>query len=258
MTFLFDKPIFGPIHSRRLGVSLGVNLLPTTRKVCSFDCLYCECGSLHSELNTLSELPSRELIRSCLHDKLKTMTDNNMLPDVITFAGNGEPTLHPDFKCIIDDTIALKDEFAPNAKVAVLSNATQLHREDVINALKKINDCILKIDAGDEETIKMLDQPNGDYSLNSTINNITKIGSNLVIQTMFVKWRLNDKEYNNADDKHVKQWLDVIKRINPPRVMIYTIDRDTPLQTMWKTPKERLDEIATLAKMFVPSVSISY
>jgi wyosine [tRNA(Phe)-imidazoG37] synthetase (radical SAM superfamily) len=104
----------------------------------------------------------------------------------------------------------------------------------------------------------MLDQPNGDYSLNSTINNITKIGSNLVIQTMFVKWRLNDKEYNNADDKHVKQWLDVIKRINPPRVMIYTIDRDTPLQTMWKTPKERLDEIATLAKIFVPSVSISY
>lgn len=258
MTFLFDKPVFGPIHSRRLGVSLGVNLLPTTHKICSFDCLYCECGSLHSQPLNSSKLPSRELIYNSLHDKLKEMSEAGILPNAITFAGNGEPTLHPNFEGIIDDTIVLRDKFAPNAKVSVLSNATQLHRESVVNALGKVNDCILKIDAGNEETISILNQPNCKYSLDNVIKKIKLMGSNLVIQTMFVKWNINGKEYDNTDERHVNQWLEIISLIKPPRLMIYTIDRDTPLQTMWKISKERLDEIGRLAQQFVPSVSISY
>lgn len=258
MTFLFDKTVFGPVHSRRLGVSLGINLLPTNRKVCSFDCLYCECGSLRSDSKVDDSLPSRNEVAEALRTKLDEMAKDGVLPDTITFAGNGEPTLHPEFALIIDDTLALRDLYAPKAKVAVLSNSTQLHRKDVVDALHKVNDCILKIDAGDETTILMLDQPNSVYSLDSTIDLIKQMGDNLVLQTMFVRWEKEGIEYDNADNRHVMLWLDVLRRIKPKRLMIYTIERDTPLQTMWKTPKERLDEIARLAQDIVPEVSISY
>lgn len=258
MTFLFDKAVFGPVFSRRLGISLGMNLLPISHKICTFDCLYCECGALLKDAKRSSSLPSRQQIADELRSKLMEMKAENKLPNTITFAGNGEPTVHPDFRDIISDTLALRNEFAPEAKVAVLSNATQLHNDAVVEALNAVDQCILKIDSGNDDLIQQLNQPNCTYSLEKTIDNISKIENNLIIQTMFVRWMKDNVEYNNADEENVRQWLKVIERIRPPKVMIYTIDRDTPLQTMWKISKERLDEIAHLTEQIVPQVGISY
>ena len=144
-TILYDQIVFGPIHSRRLGISLGMNLLPTDGKICSFDCLYCECG-FNKDRKTNHRMPTREEVREALKERLTRMQAEGIAPDVITFAGNGEPTLHPDFESIIADTIATRDSFFPKAKIAVLSNATQLHKESVVRALSRVEDNILKFD----------------------------------------------------------------------------------------------------------------
>ncbi len=256
-TFLFDKTIFGPVHSRRLGVSLGVNLLPNDRKLCSFDCIYCECG-FGQKANGKAQLPTREEVKKQLHQKLTEMHNNGKLPDVITFAGNGEPTLHPQFADIIDDTLLLRDKFCPTARVAVLSNASRLNDVHVVEALRRIDDNILKIDSAFEATVAMLDRPNYTYSTEKTIEQISQFGSNLAIQTMFARWSLNGVQYDNSTDAEVDAWIECIKRISPPRVMIYTIDRETPLQGMQKVDKKRLDEIADRVRPLIDEVSVSY
>lgn len=257
-TILFDKTIFGPVHSRRLGVSLGVNLLPVDRKLCSFDCLYCECGFNKKAEEGKAVLPSRSEVRQLLEEKLTEMKAEGVLPDVITFAGNGEPTLHPDFEGVVTDTIELRNAFAPKAKIAVLSNASRLSSEAVCRALAKVDDNILKIDAGPEELVVRLDRPVYKYSLSQTAEQISQFGSNLVVQTMFCQWKQDGVEYDNATDECVEEWLKMIARINPPRVMIYTIDRETPLHGMQKTSATRLDEIAQRARAIVGNVSVSY
>ena len=168
-TFLFDKIIFGPVISRRLGVSLGINLLPTNVKVCSFDCIYCECGRNPKKNKEKAVLPTRMEVRQKLKEKLEEMVSKKMLPDVITFAGNGEPTLHPEFAGIIDDTYELRDQFSPNARIAVLSNATMIHRKVVFQALLKVEDNIQKLDSAFEETVQLLDCPNKNFSLTKTV-----------------------------------------------------------------------------------------
>lgn len=256
-TFLFDKTIFGPVHSRRLGVSLGVNLLPNDRKLCSFDCIYCECG-FGQKVKGKAQLPTRQQVREQLHQKLTEMRLDGQLPDVITFAGNGEPTLHPQFADIIDDTLQLRTEFCPKARVAVLSNASRLNDKSVVEALRRIDDNILKIDSAFESTVAMLDQPNYAYSTEKVVAQIAQFGSNLAVQTMFARWTLNGVHYDNSTDKEVEAWIECIKRINPPRVMIYTIDRDTPLKEMQKVDKRRLNEIADMVRPLVKEVSVSY
>jgi len=243
-TFLFDKIIFGPIKSRRLGVSLGINLLPTNVKLCSFDCIYCECGFNPKTRQVKAELPSRLTVREKLAEQLQKMATDNVLPDVITFAGNGEPTMHPDFAGIVDDTLELRAQFAPNARIAVLSNATMLHKPAVFTALLKVDDNIQKLDSAFEETIQMLDCPNGNFNLANVVEQLTNFGGKVIIQTMFLKGTFKGKIIDNTTEAEIAAWLQLVKKIAPQQVMIYTIDRDTPVETLEKIPLATLNAIA--------------
>ncbi len=264
-TILFDRAVFGPIRSRRLGISLGINLLPENGKVCSFDCLYCECGFTHTgeRKTSLSPLPSRAEVARKLEATLKQMAAKGEHPDVITFAGNGEPTLNPHFPEIIEDTLDLRDQLAPDARVCVLTNATRLGDEKVANALCSIDEAILKIDSGLDSTAIRLDRPAATgYSLakitEQIINLKEKMGDALTIQTMFVSWTDEQGSYDNTSEADIAPWLEILRQIAPPRLMIYTIDRETPLKTMTKTPPAVLDAIAARAREIVGEVSVSY
>ena len=248
-TFLFDKTIFGPVSSRRLGVSLGINLLPNNTKICSFDCIYCECGwtpKKHAEKVTL---PGRDEVKKLLEEKLLEMKNENQLPDVITLAGNGEPTLHPEFAEIIDDTIKVRDKMAPMARIAVLSNASMLHKKPVFNALLKIKDNIQKLDSAIEETVRLLDCPKGNFKLEKVIEQLAAFNGKVIIQTMFVRGFFKGNEINNTSELEISAWIKALKRIKPRQVMIYTIARDTPLNTLEKIPVEELNLIAGRAKL---------
>jgi len=244
MTFLFDRVVFGPVHSRRLGVSLGINLLPTGYKHCSFNCIYCECGWTKIVDNDKVEFPPSALIREFLEKKLQEMKADNELPDAISFAGNGEPTLHPDFAEIIDITIELRNKYAPKSKIAVLSNASMLHLPAVVSALKKIDQNILKLDAGTEETFRKINKPVADISLDTVVKNLKQFKSNLIIQTLFVRGEFNGEIIDNTTDEEVSAWLKYIKELNPELVMIYPIARATPVRGLEKTDIKELEVIA--------------
>lgn len=242
-TALFHDVIFGPVKSRRLGLSLGVNLLPNDSKLCNFNCIYCECG-----WGTKAFKPrfnSREDVRRLLEEKLTEMVAEGTPPDVITFAGNGEPTMHPQFLQIIEDTIALRDRLCPQAKVSVLSNATMIDRESVRQALMKVDNNILKLDSPFDETVRLIDDPNGDYSVRKTVDRMKFFGEHIIIQTMFVRGEYNGQIVDNTTEAEVSAWLELIEEIMPPKVMIYTIDRDTPAQNLRKVPVEELKAIAS-------------
>jgi len=256
-TFLFDKIIFGPVKSRRLGVSLGVNLLPTDSKVCSFDCIYCECGWTPRKREQKAVLPTRELVAERLEAQLKKMKDSGELPDVITFAGNGEPTLHPDFAGIIDDTIRLRDAYAPNCRVAVLSNSTMLHKESVFQALLKVDDNILKLDSAFEKTVELLDCPMGHFNLDEVIEQLARFGKAAAIQTLFVRGEYKSQKIDNTTPEELEAWLTALKKINPGQVMIYTIARDTPTQGLEKISIDELNRIADMVKAAGFDVQVS-
>lgn len=246
-TVIYPSPIFGPVHSRRLGVSLGINLLPEDGKVCSFDCIYCECG-FNKDHRPSKPLPTREEVKKALEERLKDMQANGPKPDVLTFAGNGEPTAHPHFPEIIEDTIALRDKYFPNAKVSVLSNSTFINRPKVFEALNKIDNNILKLDTVSEEYIRTVDRPTGHYDLNEVIENLKAFKGNLIVQTMFMKGLYKGTDVDNTSDEYVLPWLETVKRINPRQVMIYTIDRETPDHELKKATHEELDRILELLK----------
>lgn len=256
-TFLFDEIIFGPVESRRLGVSLGINLLPTNAKVCSFDCIYCECGFTPKKYEEKVMLPSRRKVRERLEAKLLEMGKEKRLPDVITFAGNGEPTLHREFAGIIDDTIELRNQLAPDARIAVLSNATTLHRKPVFEALLKIKDNIQKLDSAFEETILQIDCPQGVFNLEKTIEQLVAFKGKVIIQTMFLRGSFKGKIVDNTSEKEISAWLELLKKINPLQVMIYTIARDTPVETLEKVPLEELNQIAERVRAAGLDVQVS-
>lgn len=243
-TFLFDKIIFGPVHSRRLGVSLGVNLLPINKKICTYDCIYCECGFNGDHATAIPQMPKREDVSRELEEVLRDMKAKAKAPNVITFAGNGEPTIHKDFAAIIDDTIALRDIYSPDARIAVLSNATMTHKPSVFEALKKVDDNILKLDSGLEETIRLLDRPQGAFTLDGLVDNLRRFEGQLTIQTMFVRGLFDGKEVDNTTNEDVAAWLKLLKDIGPKSVMIYTIERDTPVEGLVKVPLQVLKQIA--------------
>lgn len=240
---LFDQIIFGPIHSRRLGLSLGVNLLPIDAKICSFDCIYCECG-----FNTTmqdSPIPSREQVYLTLEAKLKEMMAEGQIADVITFAGNGEPTLHKDFEGIIDDTIALRNKFCPTAKVSVLSNSTRIHKPHIFSALNKVDNNILKFDSAIERTMQLMDRPTGKHiNVAWFIEHLKKFEGRLIIQTMFLRGEINGERLDNTTDEEVEAWLNALEEIRPQQVMIYSLDREAPTQNLEKVTVEELNLIA--------------
>lgn len=244
-TTIYPSPIFGPIKSRRLGISLGINLLPDDGKVCTFDCIYCECG-LNATRRTKSPLPTRRKVAAALEKKLQEMKEYGELPDVLTFAGNGEPTIHPHFGEIIDDTIALRDRLCPNAKVSVLTNATLITRDTVFEALKKVDNNILKLDTIDSEYISIVDRPTGKYDLEAIIGRMKAFEGKAVIQTMFLKGEVDGRNVDNTGESYVMPWIAAVKEIAPREVMIYTIDRETPIGTLQKATREELDRIVAL------------
>lgn len=244
MSILFREIIYGPVHSRRLGVSLGVNLLPLNGKLCSFNCIYCECGWNEDNRVDRPRFNSREDVHDTLKAKLQEMRKEGTLPDVITFAGNGEPTLHPEFEGIIDDTIALRDEFAPNAKISVLSNATQLHREEVCRALAKVNNNILKLDSAINDTAKAIDLPRGEYDTERIIEQMQRFKGQMTLQTMFLRGNHAGEIIDNTTELEIEAWLTAVRRISPRDVMVYSIDRATPCQELEKISREELESIA--------------
>lgn len=241
---LFRDIIYGPIKSRRLGISLGVNLLPLESKLCNFDCIYCECGWNADNRAERPRFNAREDVREALREMLAKMREEGALPDVITFAGNGEPTIHPDFESIIDDTIALRNEFAPEARVSVLSNATQLHREGVVRALRRVDNAILKLDSAIDATAHIINSPQGDYSVAKVVEHLERFGNEFVLQTMFLRGEYNGEQIDNTTEREINAWAAVVEHLRPRSVMVYSIDRATPCQTLEKVSREELDRIA--------------
>lgn len=257
MTVIFPSPIFGPIHSRRLGVSLGINLMPGDGKICTFDCIYCECG-FNADHRVKTPRPTREEVAQALENKLKDMQANGPKPDVLTFAGNGEPTGHPHFPEIIEDTLMLRDKYFPQAKVSVLSNSTFIARPAVFNALLKVDNNILKLDTVSDKYIRMVNRPTSKYELQSIIERLKAFEGHCIIQTMFMKGSINGTDVDNTSDEYVLPWLRVVKEIAPSMVMIYTIDRETPDQDLRKATPEELDHIVALIEKEGIPASASY
>ena len=237
-TIIYPSPIFGPVHSRRLGISLGINLMPADGKICTFNCIYCECG-LNEDFRPSLPRPTREHVAERLEAKLQEMAAEGQLPDVLTFAGNGEPTCHPHFAEIIDDTIRLRDQYCPNAKVSVLSNATMIHRQSVHDALMRVDNNIQKLDTVDPLYINKVDQPVIPYDVHQVIERLKAFQRHVIIQTMFMRGYSVD----NTGEEYVGPWLEAVKAIMPQQVMIYTIDRETPTQGLLKATHEQLDAI---------------
>lgn len=248
-TFLFDDVIFGPVKSRRLGSSLGINLLSPTAKICNFDCIYCECG--WTEFDGIKDkFVDIHEVREQLTLKLSSLARASHNIDYITFAGNGEPTLHPRFEQIVDDVIALRNKWMPKAKIAVLSNATTLRKPSVLKALNKIDKRILKLDAGSDETFQLIDNPLGKINLSKVYDDLKSLQNrDFTIQTMFLKGQINGQPVDNTEEKEVKAWIDKLIEIKPKEVMLYTIDRDTPVDSLEKVPKKELEVIADRLKV---------
>ena len=242
-TVLFHSTIFGPIHSRRLGTSLGVNLLPDDGKICSFDCLYCEAG-YNAQGHGSTGIPSRGDVARRLEEKLRSMKEAGERLDVITFSGNGEPTLHPEFGGVIDDTIALRDRYFPGVKVSVLSNATRLGNPDVVRALGKVDNNILKLDSALEDTVPLLDRPSPGYSLAAVIGQIGSFGSSAIVQTMICRGEHDGQMIDNSTDEEISALIEAYRAIAPGEIMIYSIDRPTPETLLRQVPKEELSAIA--------------
>lgn len=242
---LFNSTIFGPIHSRRLGTSLGINLSPNDGKVCTFDCLYCEAG-YNAQGQGSTGLPPRQTVAAMLEQTLSDMRDKDAQLDVITFSGNGEPTAHPDFEGIVDDVIRLRNEYFPKVKISVLSNSTLIHRPGVARALRRIDNNILKLDSAIDQTIKVLDRPTQEaFNAHIAIERIAAFGPQCIVQTMML--RGNDDQghpVDNTTDAEVDALIDAYRRINPKEVMLYSIDRKTPAQNLHKVPLVELERIA--------------
>jgi len=236
---MYTDTIFGPVHSRRLGSSLGVNLMPRDGKICSFDCLYCEAG-FNAQGPGRAGLPSREDVRRLLGGRLAGLKAAGTPVDSITFSGNGEPTLHPDFAGVIDDVLALRDEYFPAAGVSVLSNATMLHRAAVVDALRRVDHPILKLDSASDATVAALDRPTGPYSVERVVEQLHDFGPKAVIQTMITR----GDSVDNSTEAEVAGLIAAYRRIAPGSVMLYTIDRPTPDTTLKRVPRAELDAIA--------------
>ena len=238
---LFDSIVYGPIRSRRLGVSLGMNLMPTTAKLCTFDCVYCECGWNQPVSHPV--LPTREQVREALASRLIALSSNQL--DVITFSGNGEPTLHPEFLGIIEDTCALRDRYCPQAKISVLSNSTQLGRADVVKALRMCDNRILKLDSAIDTTMCLIDKPlNENLTVEQVAEWLSLFEGDFTLQTCFLRGEYEGQVIDNTTPEELSAWYTMIERLRPKQVMIYVIDRATPLQTLSKVPAAEMEAIA--------------
>lgn len=243
-TVMFSDTVFGPIHSRRLGTSLGVNLSPRDGKVCTFDCLYCEAG-YNAQGPGTTGLPRRAEVAQLLEERLLQLRDDGTTIDVITFSGNGEPTVNPDFPGIIDDTMALRDRYFPEAKVSVLTNSTMLGRSDTTEALRRVDNCILKLDSAVAKTVRLLDRPTSPaFDVEKVIGRLAEFGQAAIIQTMLTRGSHGGVAVDNTTDAEIGALIDAYRRIGPREIMLYSLDRPTPELSLQRVPREELETIA--------------
>lgn len=229
-----EETVFGPIFSRRLGSSLGINLLPERGKICNFDCIYCECG-WNRDGRDDTVLPTAEKVRTDLERMLQKLVAEGTPVDSITFSGDGEPTLNPEFATIIDDTLRLRDQYYPRAKVSVLSNATRVHLPEVFAALRRVDNPIMKIDAPTNELVSKINLPAPDYDLARVIEALRGFGGDFVLQTCM----LRSPDFDSSSPEVILPLLDIVRQLRPREWMVYTIDRPTPMQGLQKfTPQE--------------------
>ena len=240
---LFKEIAYGPIHSRRLGVSLGMEIMPLEHKLCTFNCVYCECG--WNEKVDHPKLPTRDEVKTALETKLKALSECQTVLDVITFSGNGEPTLHPDFKGIIEDTCSLRDYYYPDAKVSVLSNSTQLGRREVMEALRLCDNRILKLDAGTDEMMRRIDMPvNAQLSVAAIVDWLARWEGDFTLQTCFLRGEHNGEYIDNTTPEELEAWYRIVRQLHPRQVMIYVIDRQTPEENLEKISRVQMEQIA--------------
>jgi len=236
---LFQSIAYGPIHSRRLGTSLGMELMPLDHKLCTFNCVYCECG--WNERVSHPILPTREEVKAALEARLK----EGLALDVITFSGNGEPTLHPEFLGIIEDTCALRDQYCPNAKVSVLSNATQLGRPDVVQALRLCDNRILKLDAATDTMMRRIDLPvNANLTVAQIMQGLMLFDGDFTLQTCFLRGEHKGEPIDNTTPDQLEAWYKAVDQLHPKQIMIYVIDRKTPEEHLSKISREQMESIA--------------
>lgn len=247
-TVMFHSTVFGPIHSRRLGVSLGVNLMPNDGKVCSFDCLYCEAG-FNSQGKGTTGLPTRQDVKAELEAKLSDMRSKDEPLNVITFSGNGEPTLHPEFPGVVDDILALRDRYYPDAKVSVLTNSTRIFDPAVAEALKRVDNNILKLDSALDSTMRLIDRPaSKEFTVSRLVEGLKQFSGTGIIQTMILRGTHDGKPVDNTTPEEIGALIKAYLEIQPKEVMIYSLDRSTPEESLVKVEKEELDKIATKIK----------
>jgi wyosine [tRNA(Phe)-imidazoG37] synthetase (radical SAM superfamily) len=254
--FLFHEVVFGPVRSRRLGLSLGINLLPLHSKRCSFNCIYCECGWTPVVTGEMDKLPPRELVYKALEKSLQELVAEDSLPDALTYAGNGEPTIHPEFPGIVEDTIRLRDRYVPAARVTVLSNSSMVHVPEVFAALMKLDDNIQKLDAGHEKLFRLINNPVSEVDFERMIGGLARFNGRVTIQSMFLKGHFNGEAIDNTTPGEVSEWISQLERIRPSLVMIYPIARATPVHDLQKIPLEKLEEIAEAARKKGLTVSV--
>lgn len=257
MTFLFDSIIFGPVVSRRLGKSLGINLLPAHKKICNYNCVYCECGLTYESDGSNQTLPTRQEVYSHLERALREAKKQKKIIDTITFAGNGEPTLHPNFSEIMNDVITLRNRAYPEAKIAVLSNATTITTEKIYHALQQADLNILKLDSAIDSTLQKINCPRVKINATTLIKNLTHFKGNLIIQTLFLKGSYKGKYIDNTSEPELEAWLKALALIKPAQVMIYTFSRETPVSDLKKIPHRVLIAIGEQVKSLGLDIQIS-
>jgi wyosine [tRNA(Phe)-imidazoG37] synthetase (radical SAM superfamily) len=240
----FHETIFGPIHSRRLGISLGINLLPTYYKYCTFNCVYCECGWTEALPEDKAEFVSAAKTLSLLEKRLIELQAEGIAPHSFTLAGNGEPTVHPEFDKIVEGTLQLRNKYFPQARLSVLSNASMIWRPSIMESLKKLDNNIQKLDAGTEGMFQKINQPKVPITLREIVDNLKHFNGKVTIQTLFLRGELNGITIDNTSEEEVTAWLDLIREINPKRVMLYSIERKTPINNLEKISKSELARIA--------------
>ena len=243
-TFLFGEIVFGPVYSRRLGSSLGINLLPCDRKYCNFDCIYCECGWSNLLPVRRQDLPQRQEVKDVLRAKVEEMKLKGQKPDVITFAGNGEPSMHPDFEGIVADTFALRNEFFPGCRISLLSNSSLIHNPSVRKAMDSIDMNILKLDTAKEDTFQKLNKPSKGISIAKITEALAEYRGRKIIQTLFIRGTGNFEGIDNTGDKEIQLLIEAYRKIQPEMIMIYSFYRDTPTDELVKVGAEELLRIA--------------
>jgi wyosine [tRNA(Phe)-imidazoG37] synthetase (radical SAM superfamily) len=249
---VFHSPVFGPIQSRRLGSSLGINLMPPARKVCNFNCIYCECGwnlpTLPDKEGLSTLLPLPQEVAQALEHNLRHLEQEGNLPDAITFSGNGEPTLHPEFRRIVGQTVSIRDQFSPGTKVCVFSNAGTLHKPGVFEGLRMADLRIMKIDSAYENTLNLINKPGLGYSLCRTIGQLKRFGGDFTLQTLFFSGYIEGKRVNNTTEEELAAWVALVDELKPRQVMVYTLDRMTPAPDLIKCPLDKLQAIAAIIR----------